>query len=418
MRSLDRREALFCCTNKGERLKVFLVICIIQSNRFYPEKLKQVNRRDWRKDSGSRTNKRSVVMDSRELTLRERQVLGIIIQCYIVSAAPVGSRYIARNYNLGLSDASIRNVMADLEAEGYISQPHTSAGRVPTDKGYRCYVDLIMKVRRIDEEEKRRIDADFGQLCAERKGFSSEVLFFAARILSGISRQLGVVLSPTFSDAAFEKLDLVLLSSSRMMVILSIRSLFLRTIVMELGIEVSREAVDEVAVFLNERLSGLTLAEIRKSIAVRLRAGSCDTALLDKVIRSSGEIFDESPILERLYISGAEYVIDQPEFQQPEKVRDLIAMIEDKISVARLVEQVFSSSDTGRSGGRDVSITIGRENSESKVEEMTIMSAPYYVGGMVGKLGILGPTRMDYDHAVQVLNYMSDCLSATFSDAI
>ncbi|MBM3162638.1 MAG: heat-inducible transcription repressor HrcA [Chlorobi bacterium] len=356
-------------------------------------------------------------MDSRELTLRERQVLGIIIQSYIISAAPVGSRYIARNYNLGLSDASIRNVMADLEDEGYISQPHTSAGRVPTDKGYRCYVDLIMKVQRIHEEEKRRIDADFGQINSERKGTSSDVLLSAARVLGSISRQLSVVVSPAFSNAVFEKLDMVLLSSSRMMVILSIRSLFLRTIVMELDIEVSRQTVDQVTDVLNERLSGLTLAEIRRSIAARLGGGSFDTPLIERVIRSSGEIFDETPLIERLYISGAEYIVDQPEFKQPEKVRDLISMIEDKISVAKLVERASVETEAVEPRRRmDVSISIGRENCERNAGELTIVSTPYYVGEMVGKLGILGPTRMDYEHAVRVLNYMADCLSATLSD--
>jgi heat-inducible transcriptional repressor len=355
-------------------------------------------------------------MDSPELTLRERQVLGIIIQSYIVSATPVGSRHIARNYNLGLSDASIRNVMADLEDEGYISQPHTSAGRVPTDKGYRCYVDLIMQVQRIHDEEKRRIDADFGQINSERKGTSSDVMLSAARVLGGISRQLSVVLSPAFSNAVFEKLDMVLLSSSRMMVILSIRSLFLRTIVMELDIEVSRQTVDKVTALLNERLSGLTLAEIRRSIATRLGDCSSDSALIDRVVRSSGEIFDETPIIERLYISGAEYIVDQPEFKQPEKVRDIISMIEDKTSVAKLVESSQLWGEAAKPGGMDVSISIGKENSERNAEDLTIVSTPYYVGEMVGKLGILGPTRMDYEYAVRVLNYMADCLSATLSE--
>ncbi|MEE9904547.1 heat-inducible transcriptional repressor HrcA [Chlorobium sp.] len=355
-------------------------------------------------------------MGARELTLRERQVLGIVIQSYIVSAAPVGSRYIARNYNLGLSDASIRNVMADLEDEGFISQPHTSAGRVPTDKGYRYYVDLIMEVQRINDDEKRRIDADFGQIGSDRRGTSSEVLLSAARVLGSISRQLSVVLSPAFSTAVFEKLDMVLLSSSRMMVILSIRSLFLKTILMELDIAVSRHEVDQVTALLNERLAGLTLAEIRRSIAARLSDSSCDTSLLERVIRSAGELFDETPIIERLYISGTEYIIDQPEFKQPEKVRDLISMIEDKTRVAQLVGVTPADGDALRQQGMDVSISIGKENIQGNAGELTIVSTPYYVGEMVGKLGILGPTRMDYEHAVRVLNYMADRLSATLSD--
>ncbi len=355
-------------------------------------------------------------MDSRDLNLRERQVLGIIIQSYVVTAAPVGSRYIAQNYNLGLSDATIRNVMAELEDEGYISQPHTSAGRIPTDKGYRYYVDLIMTFQSLDDKEKKRIEANVGQITLDRKGTSSDILFSAAKVLGTISRQLSVVLSPTLSNAIFEKLDMVLLSSTRMMVILSIQSLFVKTIVMELDLEVSRQTINEVVDVLNQRLSGLTLADIRQTIGRRLSDCVCDTALKNLIVRSAGTLFDESPIFERLYISGTEYIVDQPEFKQPEKVRDLITMIEDKFSMAKLVEKGGPSScEVLRPSRMDITISIGKENCERQAEDLTIVSIPYYVGNMVGKLGILGPKRMDYEHAVRVLNYMADSLSATLS---
>jgi heat-inducible transcriptional repressor len=355
-------------------------------------------------------------MESRDLSLRERQVLGIIIQSYVVTAAPVGSRYIAQNYKLGLSDATIRNVMAELEDEGYISQPYTSAGRIPTDKGYRYYVDLIMTVQSLGEQEKKRIDANIGQFGIERKGSSSEVLLSAAKVLGSISRQLSVVLSPTLSNAIFEKLDMVMLSSTRMMVILSIQSLFVKTIIMELNLEVSRHTVDEVVDVINQRLSGLTLAEIRRTIAMRLSDCAGDAALKNLVVRSAGTLFDESPIVERLYISGAEYIVDQPEFKQPEKVRELITMIDDKLSMAKLVENSGTSLEAIRPSGMDITISIGKENSERHAEELTIVSTPYYVGNMVGKIGIFGPKRMDYEHAVRVINYMADCLTAKLSD--
>ena len=355
-------------------------------------------------------------MDARDLSLRERHVLSIIIQSYVVTAAPVGSRYITQHYNLGLSDATIRNVMAILEEEGYISQPHTSAGRTPTDKGYRYYVDLIMTFQSLDDKEKKRIEENIGQISIDRKGTSSDVLLSAAKVLGTISRQLSVVLSPTLSNAIFEKLDMVLLSSTRMMVILSIQSLFVKTIVMELDMEVSRQTVDEVVDVLNQRLSGLTLSEIRRTISRRLSDSMCDNALKNLIVRSAGDLFDESPIFERLYISGTAYIVDQPEFKQPERVRDLITMIEDKLSMAKLVGHSPTSIETVRSAGRDITINIGKENSERQAEDLTIVSTPYYVGNMVGKIGIFGPKRMDYEYAVRVLNYMADSLSATLSD--
>ncbi|RNA64605.1 heat-inducible transcription repressor HrcA [Prosthecochloris sp. ZM_2] len=353
-------------------------------------------------------------MKSSDLTSREREVLGIVIQSYVVSANPVSSRFIARNYNLGLSDATIRNVMADLEDAGYISQPHTSAGRVPTDKGYRYYVDLIMSVQRIDDEEKRRIDSNFRLFAVDRRD-SSEVLLAAAKVMGSISRQLSVVLSPRLSLAVFERLDMVLLSSSRIMVVLSIQSMFVKTIVMELDVEVSRQQIEQVVEILNERLSGLRLDEIRNSISRRL--ADCDTAegLLGLVVRSADILFDESPVFDRLYISGTEYIVSQPEFDQPEKVRDLICMIEDKSRIARLVEYDEFSVPAGPVE-RDVSITIGKEHPASTAEDFTLVTTPYYVGSTMGRLAVLGPKRMDYARVVRVVNYMADCLSTTLSD--
>jgi heat-inducible transcriptional repressor len=351
----------------------------------------------------------------RDLTLRERQVLGIIIQSYVVSATPVGSRTIAKNYNLGLSDATIRNVMADLEADGFISQPHTSAGRVPTDKGYRYYVDLIMNVSRIDDEEKKMIDQNIGTHGSELKSTSAEVLGVAARVLGSISRQLGVVLPPRLSHAVFERLDIVQLSSTRIMVVIAIQSLFVKTIVMELTADISRQKIDAVVDVLNERLSGLTLDEIRSTIMHRLsdyreRRGG----LMQSIVGAADTLFDESSILERLYVSGAEYIVEQPEFKEPNKVRDIITMIEDKFSMAQLVDNAASSSLLTGSA-REVIISIGTENSTDNAADLTIVSSSYYAGKMVGKVGIMGPKRMDYDHAVRVVNYMAGCLSAALS---
>ena len=350
----------------------------------------------------------------RDLSLRERQVLGIIIQSYVVSAMPVGSRTIARNYNLGLSDATIRNVMADLEADGFISQPHTSAGRVPTDKGYRYYVDLIMNVSRIDEEEKRMIDDRFSTRGSELKGTSAEVLGAAARVLGSISRQLGVVLPPRLSNAVFERLDIVQLGSARIMVVIAIQSLFVKTIVMELNAEISRQKIDAVVNVLNERLSGLTLEEIRGTIDRRLSDVMSGEGLMHSIVGAADTLFDESSILERLYVSGTENIVDQPEFKQPERVRDIITMIEDKFGMARLVDN--AAPMPLREGlERDVVISIGTENRADSAADLTIVSSPYYAGKMVGRVGVMGPKRMDYEHAVRVVNYMAGCLSDALS---
>jgi heat-inducible transcriptional repressor len=285
---------------------------------------------------------------------------------------------------------------------------------VPTDKGYRYYVDLIMNVSRIDDEEKRLIDDRFSNRGLELKGTSAEVLGAAARVLGSISRQLGVVLPPRLSNAVFERLDIVQLGSARIMVVIAIQSLFVKTIVMELAAEISRRKIDAVVNVLNERLSGLTLEEIRSTIGKRLSDVKGGEGLMQSIVGAADTLFDETSILERLYISGTENIVDQPEFKQPEKVRDIITMIEDKFGMARLVDDAVPAHLRQNRDG-EVVISIGTENRTGNAADLTIVSSPYFAGKMVGRVGVMGPKRMDYEHAVRVVNYMADCLSEALS---
>jgi len=198
------------------------------------------------------------------------------------------------------------------------------------------------------------------------------------------------------------------------MVIIAIQSLFVKTIVMELNAEISRQKIDDVVDILNERLSGLTLEEIRISIGRRLSDFKSGEGLMNSIVGAADTLFDESSILERLYVSGTENIVDQPEFKQPEKVRDIITMIEDKFGMARLVDNATPSAF--REGAeREVVISIGTENRTDNAADLTIVSSPYYAGKMVGRVGVMGPKRMDYEHAVRVVNYMAGCLSEALS---
>jgi heat-inducible transcriptional repressor len=233
-------------------------------------------------------------------------------------------------------------------------------------------------------------------------------------VLGSISRQLGVVLPPRLSNAVFERLDIVQLGSARIMVVIAIQSLFVKTIVMELTAEISRQKIDDVVDILNERLSGLTLEEIRSTIGKRLSDCKGGEGLMNSIVGAADTLFDESSILERLYISGTENIVDQPEFKQPEKVRDIITMIEDKFGMAKLVDNA-TPSPLLQVRDRQVAISIGTENRTGNAADLTIVSSPYYAGKMIGKVGIMGPKRMDYEHAVRVVNYMAGCLSEALS---
>ncbi|MFN3385259.1 MAG: heat-inducible transcriptional repressor HrcA [Candidatus Thermochlorobacter sp.] len=349
---------------------------------------------------------------ARELTEREKEVLGLIIQNFILTATPVGSRFLSKRSDLGLSDATIRNVMADLEEEGYITHPHTSAGRVPTDKGYRLYVSSMMRVGTLSQSERAKIDQNIEQIVATAQD-SDDILRESSRILGKISRQIGIVLSPKLSKGVFEKLEIVSLSSNKIMVIISIQSGLVKTIVLEAHSNVPRSKLDALAQMLNERLSGLTLEEIRQSFPERIADCADDTGLIRVFIDSAERLFDNPPDTDRLHVAGTENILAYPEFEKREKIRGIIELIENENVIVHLLEEVGSADASSTIEG--VSIRIGKENHDSKMKECSIVTAQYSVGNAVGTVGVIGPTRMDYSKVVRVINYMAKRLSATLT---
>ncbi len=349
---------------------------------------------------------------TRELTEREKEVLGLIIQNYILTATPVGSRFLSKRSDLGLSDATIRNVMADLEEEGYITHPHTSAGRVPTDKGYRLYVSSMMRVGTLSQVERAKIDQNIEQILAVAQD-SDDILRESSRILGKLSRQIGVVLSPKLSQGIFEKLEIVPLSSNKIMVVISIQSGLVKTIMLEAHCDVARSKLDALAQTLNERLSGLTLTEIRQSFSERVADCADDTGLIRVFIDSAERLFESQPDTDRLHVAGTENILAYPEFEKREKIRGIIELIENENVIVHLIEEAGSAEHTSSIEG--ISIRIGKENQDSKMKDCSIITAKYTVGNAVGTVGVIGPTRMDYSKIVRVIDYMAKRLSAAFS---
>ncbi len=349
-------------------------------------------------------------MASRELNEREKEVLELIIQNFILTANPVGSRFLSKHSSLGLSDATIRNVMADLEEEGYITHPHTSAGRIPTDKGYRLYVNDIMRVGQLSQNERNKIDQNIEQLVANCTTQSDDILRMSSKILGQISKQISIVLSPKLSTGVFEKLEMVSLSSSKIMVIISIRSGLVKTIMLEVRADISRQKLDELSQVLNERLSGLTLEEIRQTFAERVADYEDTSGLLRIFLDSADKVFDEQPQTERVHISGKENILAYPEFEQSEKVRSIIELVENEKVIVHLLEESVSTETND-----SVTIRIGKENIESKIKECSVVTAQYSVGDTVGTVGVIGPTRMNYAKVVRVIDYIAKRLSQTLS---
>lgn len=341
---------------------------------------------------------------SEPLSEREREILRLVVKSFIRTAGPVGSRFLAKSYPLGLSAASIRNTMSDLEEAGYLDHPYTSAGRIPTELGYRTFVDELMEASGLSPAEKRLLRRELDRMMGDTEVLLQE----SSRMLGRLSNLLGVVLSPNLSTGVLERLEVVPLSSSRVMFVISVRGGLVKTIVLEIDSALDRHDLDRVVVMLNERLAGLTLEEIRRTYAQRVQDLDDRTGIVRLVLNQSGALFSESVTGRRLRFGGAQNIMAQPEFQEPGDLRNLIELLEDEHFIVQLLEDRTSAAEdeTGRA-----LISIGSENADGKTDKYSIVTARYLLGDTVGTIGIIGPTRMDYGRVVALVEDMASLLS-------
>ena len=337
-----------------------------------------------------------------DLNDRERTILHKIVYSYIQTAIPIGSRYISRRKEIGLSPATIRNVMSDLEYWGYLGHPHTSAGRVPTDKGYRFYVDELMEIDRLSDKDQTVIQS---QLQGSIE--TDEVLKIASKILGTISHQLSVVTAPQMTSGVFEKLELIQLSSTRLLIIISIRTGLIKTLMMEIRSEIQRAKLDQVSQFLNERLSGLTLKDIRDSFTDRVRDyRNEETGLIRLFIESVDKLFDENR-KEKIHISGTKSMLSQPEFESTKNFKSVIELMDNEDIIIHVLEN--SDQKTGFTN-----VTIGEENKITDLKDFSIVTSTYTVGDLTGTIGVLGPKRMEYAKMIPLVDYVARTISNLF----
>ena len=333
------------------------------------------------------------------LSSREESVLRHVVYNFIQTAIPVGSRFISKRFESHLSPATIRNVMSDLEEAGFLSHPHTSAGRIPTDIGYRYYVDYLMEIEQLTQPDEATIK---DQLAATSD--PTELLRETSKLLAKISHQLSIVTAPQLNSGVFEKLELVPLSSSKILVIISFRSGVVRTIMLEVGAEVRRSVLDQIGRLLNERLAGLTLQQIRDSFADRFRDVKNETTgLIRLFIDSVDQLFTETRDREKLHIGGTANIIEQPEFVDPKKFRSVIELVENEEIIVHLLERHEDNT-------KNVVVTIGRENLDA-AEEYSLMTATYDVKGVTGRVGIIGPKRMNYARMIPLVDFVAKTIA-------
>jgi heat-inducible transcriptional repressor len=339
-----------------------------------------------------------------QLSDRERTILRSIIYSFIQTAVPIGSRYIAKHHEIGLSPATVRNVMSDLEYLGYIGHPHTSSGRVPTDKGYRFYVDSLMEVEKLSDEDRSIIQSQL------QSGVDQENLFrLTSKLIGAISHQLGVVSAPRLNTGILDRLELVPLASTRILVVISIRSGLVKTITMEVSTELPRTKLDEVSRLMNERLSGLALADIRSTLEDRVQDMRNDeTGLIRLFIDSVDKIFDEQRTIEKVHIGGTAGILSQPEFEHADHYRSVIELLENEDMIVHVLEK----SDT-----KDglIAVSIGNENDIKQLKEYSVVTSTYTVGSSTGSVGIIGTKRMNYSKMIPLVDYVAKTISGMFS---
>ena len=286
--------------------------------------------------------------------------------------------------------------MSFLEEVGYVMQPHTSAGRIPTDLAYRVYVDSLMEISPLSDEARRTLQAE---LPGSRNAMD-QLLRRTAQVLGVLTQELGVAVAPAFNHIVLDRLELVQVSSERILMVLTLRSGAVRTVFVEVRGNIAKAALDRVTQVLNERLAGLTVEEIRRSLAERLRDATTEPEshdLLNIFLAEREELFDLTGDGREVVLGGAELLADQPEFSSNSKMRDLL----------RLTQRRDLLRNALQTRGDGLTITIGGENLDPRLTDFTLVTASYRAGELRGVIGVLGPTRMPYDKIIGLVEHTS-----------
>lgn len=336
---------------------------------------------------------------SEELKSRQKHILQGIVCQYIHTASAVGSGQLTQGHGLNCSSATIRNEMVNLEEMGYIKQPHTSAGRIPTDKGYRYYVDHLMVEEQLDAHEEFKIK----ERLSGSQGDLNLLLDQVSRLLGDISKELGVVLTPLISWSVFDRLELIELSTNKVLVVIHVRNRALKTVILEVDTELREYDLQRTASYLNERLSGLTIHEVKKVLkdrGVDFNDSSHNRTLMQRMQDVADILFDFTNN-SVVHMFGAQHIMMQPEFSDSKLLSPVFNLVEDRDALSDLLDC--------RDGHPKV--CIGSENANQDLLHFSVIKANYKMGKGVGMLGLIGPTRMRYRKLFPLVEYVTQTMS-------
>ena len=334
------------------------------------------------------------------LTERMKRVLEIIIEDYILTAEPIGSRTISKKSSLNLSPASIRNIMSDLEDLGLLSQPYTSAGRVPTERGLRLYVDSILNIHELSNREQQEIRSK----CLSHLIEGPDLFKETSRILSLSSHYLGIVWLPKMSSVVLQHIEFVKLRRHLVLAILVSTTGFAYNRIIEVEEDFSQSELDHLSDYLNSLLAGLALFQVREKLLEQMRvAKNTYDSLLEQALKL-GEKAVSSINDADVFIEGASNILNEPEFNNISMMTDLFRTFEEKATMVKLLDKFMDP--------KGVQIAIGSENQVQEMETCSLVTSTYSCGSEVlGVLGVIGPRRMNYSRVIPLVDYTARLLT-------
>lgn len=335
-----------------------------------------------------------------DLSGRDREILKAVIAAYVLGAEPVSSRVVARHGGLGLSSATIRNVMADLEEAGYLVQPHTSAGRVPTAAGYHLFIEALMRERRVPARDRRYIRENLSGSPPDPESLMTR----ATELLTELSQQVGVVVAPALGDTVLRAVHFVRMSGRKVLCVVVAASGFVDNKVIETDEPVTREKLVEIANYLTESYAGMTLRQIRDRLLAKM---SEERAQMDRLMALTIRLAEQGLAVRdvpELMLGDAAPLLSHPELADISRVRRLFEAFADKARLVEMLNQCLT--------GSGVRVLIGEDADLTSELDFSLVATPYGIGGQpLGALGVFGPSRMEYQRLIPLVGYIGASLS-------
>ncbi|MBI5420119.1 MAG: heat-inducible transcription repressor HrcA [Deltaproteobacteria bacterium] len=335
---------------------------------------------------------------------RGAQVLRHVVDDYIETAEPVGSRTISKKMGQTLSPATIRNIMADLEEMGYLAQPHTSAGRVPTGAGFRYYVDYLLARRRLARPERDQLQ----RMAGEAGTSADELVRQMSRLLSNLSHQACVVVVSRFSNQPLRSLSMLRAGVDKVLLVSVMQGGWVEHRLIEEETSLTGDDIERINNYLNELAVGLTLSQLRARILQEMKKEKARyDRLMQRALLLSARALDEGSPTE-VYVEGRANILEQPEFvEDVQKLKRILRAFEEKSVIVRLLDKALE--------GETIQVSIGAENPVEGLPDISVVASGYRLGeATAGSIGLIGPVRMDYSHVIPLVQYTARLLGSVF----